>query len=172
MDLFDIAVAKKLVGGGGGGGGASNIILGEFTAQASEGIQTITIPYEGTGYPIIVRFMAETIPELVTDNKGFVIAFVGLAKYINNVPTYNSGYYDKMVVSASDITPNTAYETLNGSTVTMYGGDPMRTGASGAVRIKSATNIAINVETASGASDGWVGFRAGTKYHYEVIYSS
>ena len=171
MDLFDIAVASKLAGGGGGGGGASNIISGEFTTQASEGVQTITIPYEGTGHPIIVRIMAESMPALVDENKGFMVAFVGLSKYIDNTPTYNAGYYDKMVVAGAYISANTKFETPNGTNEAIYsGGTPTRTGWSGVVKIKSATEINVNVET-SGTS-GWVGFKANTKYRYEVVYSS
>lgn len=172
MDLFDIAVASKLAGGGGGGGGgASNIISGEFTAQASEGVQTIIIPYEGTGYPIIVRIVAESMPALVDENNGFMVAFVGLSKYIEQTPTYHAGYYDKMVIAGTYITPNTKFETTNGTNATIYSrGTPARTGWSGVVLIKSATEINVNVET-SGTS-GWVGFRANTKYRYEVVYSS
>ena len=51
MDLFDIAVAKKLAGGGGGGGGSSWELLAQkeysFSEEApttSTQIDTITVP--------------------------------------------------------------------------------------------------------------------------------
>ena len=58
MDLFDIAVASKLAGGG--GGGASKIVTGEFTTNTESGVQEITIPYEGNGYPVNIYIMSES----------------------------------------------------------------------------------------------------------------
>lgn len=54
---FHLASGERVVGtatGGGGGGGASNVVYGNFTTNASEGAQTINIPYSGSGYPIMV----------------------------------------------------------------------------------------------------------------------
>lgn len=46
--------------GGGGGGGATNFVTGTFTVGSTGGkVETVTIPYTGTGYPIAVLIYVE-----------------------------------------------------------------------------------------------------------------
>lgn len=59
MDLYNLVVAAKLTKGG-GGGGSSNVVTGEFTTNAAYGVQEITIPYSGNGYPISVCIMSKS----------------------------------------------------------------------------------------------------------------
>jgi hypothetical protein len=56
----DVASGKVFVASDGtittgtaGGGGASNFVHGEFHTESSAGSQSVTIPYTGSGYPIM-----------------------------------------------------------------------------------------------------------------------
>ena len=172
MDLFDIAVASKLAGGGGGGGGgdAPNMKMGNFTAQSTAGAQTITVPYDGSGYPIAICIAAESVPAISDETRGFVISYVGLANNLGTKPTYNAGYYDKMTTAHGSIITNKRYETSYSNSNQIYSqSTPARTGAADCVKIHSATTFEVNVED-SGAS-GFYGFRANVKYNYLVVYS-
>lgn len=45
----------------GGGGGSSNVVTGEFTTNEAYGVQEITIPYSGNGYPISICIMSKSL---------------------------------------------------------------------------------------------------------------
>lgn len=49
-------LASLIVNVASGGGGASNIVCGEFTTPSTTTASSLTIPYTGSGYPIIAYF--------------------------------------------------------------------------------------------------------------------
>lgn len=168
VNLFDIAVAKKLSGGGGGGGGASNIITGEFTTSSAAGPETVSVPYNGDGYPIRACFYCDDDSSMTGTNR-----CVGVFEFYKTdetiAPTYTAqSIADTGVVSSLyrySTTATTRYTYTRTSTKVFSNDDPSSV-ATKELCFRSKNSISIHVDDSS------IGFPTNTKYRYFIEYSS
>ena len=171
-------------GGGDSGSGASNFIQGTFTAGTAGTVQTINVPYTGSGYPIALAISVEG--GTYTNNSGNANA----QAWYDVIHQYAIGYYS---MSKCGATNNPQYVGTNifidGATVmnaykssasdnNIYSrnfnigeriyktGEP---GTSSTDIVTISTNTTIKVRIA-GESSGY-GFLSGLIYSYYVVYS-
>lgn len=165
--FYDLLLAKALAGGG--GGGPTNFIEGEFTTQATEGAQTITIPYEGSGYPIaLVLFAKGGTSDWYTDGDNKTVGAFYLVKYTtDDAPIYSGSGDENRATVVCSYKNNTGTYGQNGSVrgETFYGKDAI-VGYATCVRFKDNVTMSVFVTTGSG-----YGLAPETDYVYELVYS-
>lgn len=168
-------------GGGGGGGGATNFVQGEFHTDASgDVIQTVNIPYTGSGYPISVVVVLKeglggtnsTWPSLV---ERYAVGYWTCSKLNPNVaPTYDTGYSDdgdKAAVMAQykSSASGTSISNAGSTGHTLYGtDDPSDYYGYSMIEITSNTQFKCIVRNTVKA----YGLRKNTDYFYYIVYSS
>ena len=86
MDLFDIAVARKLSSGGGGGGGSSDFSTAEVVVQITDGL-VITAPYICEGEELLDTFISEsdTYNIIIPNGSGTVAVLID-SGIVHNTP--------------------------------------------------------------------------------------
>lgn len=156
------------------GGGASNLVTGTFTGVTAGENMAVTIPYTGTGYPLIISIVP-TGGGKVIDNliQRYVIWNFAAAKYNMGVaPAYagtstdTDGYstlamYKNSTSSASTRSQASAVKALFADT-----GDPTGSSSATCVLLNSATQITVKIATT------YYGFAQNVSYTYNIIYSS
>ena len=168
MDLYQKLIDSAL-GSGGGGGGGSNIVTGEFIANDGTGSQVVTIPYNGTGYPIAVFiYLTGGLEAIKTLHFCRAYETISLLK-VNpeSTPTYSGGGSDEMAV-------NVMYQSSNYGTFISFNGQKasamkqtLGTGSATSFAITSANTILFNL-----AEDNSVyGLFPNMSYSYYIIYS-
>lgn len=182
MDLFDIAVAKKLAGGGGGGGGSSNVVTGTFTPTAT-GTLDVPLAYTGTGYPIKVLLSVKggfNNPD--NDFYSLISQQAACVHYVEKIMTENAPDYETTSLenvnrssfinlrknSSSSAQSYDAQSTKNNSGFVVYGNRASLSSSTSAI-MKIASNTLLQVYVSDAGS---YGFRVGTEYEYVVVYSS
>lgn len=161
-----------------GGGGSTNIVSGDFTAGTAGTVQTINIPYTGTGY--IVSLMISVDGGLRGDyfynvtHQGACGMYCGSKYYATQAPDYtanNANYNGLTAVATTKGSSGTTYSTngvgSSGSTVRYTTADPSASSATSIVSITSKNVIKVFIS----ASDSGQGFLSGAKYNYVVVYS-
>lgn len=161
-----------------GGGGSTNIVSGDFTAGTAGTVQTINIPYTGTGY--IVSLMISVDGGLRgeyfynVEHRYACGMFCGSKYYVTQAPNYtanNANYNGLTVLGTIKGTSGTAYSNVgsgsSGSAVIYATADPSASSITSIVRITSKNVIKVFI---SESSSGY-GFLSGAKYNYVVVYS-
>lgn len=168
---------EKLTGTASGGGGASNYVTGTFTTQSTNGVQEVTIPYTGTGYPIAVIVEIEGGPyNPDSDWYNFIgryrVGFVSFVKTITNeAPTYGSGANNEgqvALIYKSSTSAATTYSAQGNGHFNLYASTPSSTTSQiyAAIKMVSDKKLAVYVSTGS------AGFKTDEVYRYHIIYSS
>lgn len=174
MDLFDIAVASKLAGGGGGGGGGANTVRGSIKTQSSAGVQTISVPYSGTGFPVFVAVFPSG--GSISGPISTIVQYHGVIAYMfmkgnANAPGYaGSGGDDNADVAYAykDSGTNASSRGMYGATSkTVFTQNNPSTTAAEVLKMSANNIIKINVATAND-----YGFVANADFEYVVVYSS
>lgn len=155
-----------------GGGGASNVVAGSFTTPVGDGVaETVSIPYEGNGYPIVVAIVADGYQSSNAwyNSKAFGTLFI--AKCLPGVaPDYSGGANDKCswnIIYASGST----YLNKDGATSnTTFSQQTPSSAPSLYGQIYIPNNKTFKYATNT-PSDSRYGFAQGVKYNYWVIYS-
>ena len=167
-----------------GGGGASNFVQGTFTAGTAGSVQTINVPYTGSGYPIALAISVEG--GTYVNGSGntnaqawydvihqYAIGYYSMSKCgTTNSPQYvgtNTFIDGATVMNAykSSASNNTSYSRNFSIGQRLYTtGQP---GTSVTDILTISTNTTINVRIA-GESSGY-GFLSGLIYSYYVVYS-
>lgn len=166
------------------GGGSSNIVTGTFTTGSTGGVvEEITVPYEGSGWPIVIIVYVEDGMH-VTDNtvnpewRNTVAyhatgMFAAVKAHFNSEPNYSS---TALRLTQNMTTTVTAYKSSS-STATSYGygGDPSAyvysprnpTGGNNysVAYMQSSTKLKIFVRSSN------YGFQPSITYRYIIIYS-
>lgn len=173
MNLYDLAIAKKLAGGG-GGGGSSNIVTGTFK-RTENGAFQLPISYEGAGYP--VRIFITVKGGIDCPNTDFydlvssgAFAMYSAQKSNPSVsPDYSSSdiknQLDFVYLRKSSTSNAHSFNAQNSIQNTLYK-ETATPSTSNWVVIKSNTNIQVWV------ADSNFGFRPNIEYHYTIEYSS
>jgi hypothetical protein len=155
-----------------GGGGASNYVTGTFTTESTSGIQTIDIPYTGTGYPLVVAVEIDggTHNPNITDwydliQRYAIGSWVAIRNNLSSTPNEYGTVFDVHKSSASSAT---SYTTLgNVNTLVFTNQDPSSTSSQvwQAIKVISATALKVYVHT-TGA-----GLAPNLTYRYHIVYS-
>lgn len=160
------------------GGGASNIVTGEFTAQSSTGVQSITLSYSGSGYPIMAYIVVKggayaSGTTWYNLKRLSAIAVWSLSKSnMATAPTYttsgaeNSGV--TLVLYKNNSSSSTSYARSGGQATNSFSSSDAANASSTCARFKSKTQLSIYASAASGT----YGFVSGITYQYVIVYSS
>lgn len=159
------------------GGGASNYIHGEFTTQSTAGVQTVTIPYTGTGYPI----MAVVVVKGGAYNSSNTTWYNSVQRYavgqwtmtksvMSTTPTYStSGAANQGVTTAiykNSTSTATTYSRTSAMTTNAFSSSNASNSGALCVRFKSKTTMSVYVNTTS------YGLLPDLDYEYFIVYSS
>ena len=162
----------------GGGGGASNIVTGTFTGATAGSVLTVSIPYTGTGYPLVIAIYPSegsynSSGTFYKKKQRYATCCYFAAKcYPSQSPTYPSSggsYGDTMtVVNVYKSSSSTSYSLTRGGEsnravfVTM---NPSES-TGGVVTMGSNKSMKAYIANTS------YGFAQGIEYKYWIIYSS
>lgn len=156
----------------------NRIVIGTFTPQSAEKgtVKTISVQYEGTGYPIaLIVFPSVGAYKSGSDFYTKVQRY-GINTYFavksdqGNAPTY-SGNTEinqveiRSIYKASD-SDATSYSTSGSMTFQLYRSGNPSAGPADVVSINSSTEIRVFVANTS------YGFISGIEYTYQIVYSS
>lgn len=153
----------------------SVFIQGEFTTNSSNGVQSITIPYGGSGYPIICSVVAKggvyentTWRDVVQQ---YTVGFWTMAKtYMSTTPTYEASgtanYGTVIVTYKNSTTSNDSYARTGSVNHNVYTSSNPTTTANAVVKFKENKTMAVYVN-----SSGY-GLLPNTVYSYYIIYSA
>ena len=156
-------------------GGASNVVTGTFELVGTGGATDISIPYTGSGYPIMVEICPKegaTNPNGTygsTVNRRKVGMYVACKNVATTAPYYSGGSNDTALIyaryknSTSDATVYSGSAVAAGAIYTTSGAGTSAAGD--VVKIKSPTTISVY-------GGGTYGFMMEVEYRYTVTYSS
>lgn len=160
-----------------GSGGASNLVQGTFTAQSSAGVQSVTIPYTGTGYPIAAMVFVSG-GAYNSDNstwydsvQRYAVGQWTMSKSVqSSTPTYTtSGTQNQGVTTAvykNSTSSSTSYTRTSAMNTNVFSSSDATNAGATCVRFKSSTSLSVYVNTSS------YGLLPGLKYQYIVVYSA
>lgn len=174
---FYTANGTRTQGTASGGGGASNVVEGSFTTQSSSGVQTISIPYTGSGYPISALIFVKdgayntAISDWYNSTQRYAIGLWGCTKAVTtSSPTYTtSGTQNQAVTFAiykNSTSSSTSYTRTSAMNTNTYSSSNASNAAATAARFKSATSLSIYVASTS------YGLMDSLEYQYIIVYSS
>lgn len=158
-------------------GGATNIVHGEFTAKSTYGKQSVTIPYTGNGYPIVVLIFVKggIANPNYTDwlnliaNKAYACYFACKRECLTTPDYTGNGSINLANVSVCYKNSTTSSLSFGGEVAVssdVYNSVNPSSSVNGVVRIQNATTMLFYVRNSSG------GFAQGIDYEYYIIYSS
>lgn len=169
----------------GGGGGASNYVTGTFTVSSTSGhVETVTIPYTGSGYPIAGLIYPEGGPYNNTSTGQttwynslvrYAVGFFSWAKSnTTTTPTFGtSGGQNQATVTViykNSTSTATTYTRTSSMTAYTYNSGNAAGTAANCVRFKG-NGKTLTYYTATGSSSGY-GLLPNITYRYQIIYSS
>ena len=174
---YDVTNLAELVVNVSGGGGASNFVHGEFTTQSSAGVQTVNIPYTGSGYPIMAYIVIKggayvSGTDWYNSMQRYAIGVWACSKSVmSSAPTYGTSGTQNQAVTMSiyknSTSSSTSYTRTSAMNTNTYTSSNATNAAATAVRFKSnAKTLSIYVNTSS------YGFLPNQDYEYFIVYSS
>lgn len=165
----------------GGGGGASNLVQGSFTAQTTTGVQTITLPYTGSGYPVTVMIAVQggaynPDTEYYSFIQRYTIAQFSMHKSVTtSVPTYTTSGAENQGVTEwiykSSASSAATYSRSSVMSTNSYSSSNAGNSGSLVCRFKNAKTMTVYVQAVNSSASTY-GFLAGITFDYSVIYSS
>lgn len=158
------------------GGGSSRLVTGKFTANSTTGVQNVTIPYTGNGYPIAAIVclsdgLTSANPAWYNLVHRYAIGFWAMFKNSQSTaPTYTtSGDANSAVTMTTyknSTTSATTYARGGDIGTNTFSSSNATAASSTCVRFKSATEMSIYI-----AATG-TGLAAGLDFDYIIVYSS
>lgn len=160
-----------------GGGGSSNFVHGTFTTQGSAGAQTVSIPYTGSGYPIMVVVVVNggaynsAVSGWYNSVQRYAVGQYTMTKAVmTSAPTYGtSGSQNYGVTTAiykNSTSSSTSYTRTSAMNTNAFSSSNASNSAALCVRMKSATSMSVYINTSS------YGLMPNTEYAYYIVYSS
>ena len=160
--------------------GATNLVHGEFTAQSSTGVQSVTIPYTGNGYPLMAYISVKGgaynntstgQTDWYNSMQRYAIGVWTMSKSImDTTPTYGTSGSQNQAVTMSiyknSTSSSTSYTRTSAMNTNTYSSSNASNAAATAVRFKSKTSMSVYVNTSS------YGLLPGITYEYWIVYSS
>ena len=174
IDVANYATVKVSVPAG---GGASNLVQGTFTTHNSAGAQSISIPYTGSGYPIMVVVVVNggaynsAISGWYNSMQRYAVGQYTMTKAVmTSAPTYGtSGTQNQGVTTAiykNSTSSSTSYTRTSAMNTNAYSSSNASNSAALCVRMMSAKSMSVYVNTSS------YGLLPNTQYAYYIVYSS
>lgn len=160
-----------------GGGGASNFVQGTFTTQSSAGVQNISVPYTGGGYPVsIMVYVAggaynSAISAWYNSMQRYAVGQWTCHKSVQtSAPTYaTSGTQNQGVTTAiykNSTSSSTSYTRTSAMNTNVFSSSYASNAALTCVRYHSGNVLSVYVNTSS------YGLLPGIEYQYQIVYSS
>lgn len=157
--------------------GLGNYIHGEFTTNSTSGVQTVTIPYRGTGYPIMIyicikggAYVPET--EWYTVIKRYSVGVWAMTKTeMSSAPTYTTSGIENqgvtMGIFKNSTTDAATFSRSSAMTTNVYSSSNPTAALNTVVRFKGdGTTLAVFVAASS------YGLLPEQDYEYFVVYST
>lgn len=157
--------------------GAANYVHGEFTANDTAGIQTVSIPYTGSGYPIMAYVVIKggaykTGTDWYNLVQRYAVGMWCMSKSdMSTTPdgTSSSNAANRAVVAViykNGTSSANVYMRTSSMTTMAYSTANPSAAALNCVRIHTATELKVYVNTSS------YGLAPGMDYEYFIVYSS
>lgn len=160
-----------------GGGGASNFVHGEFRTNSSAGVQTVSIPYTGSGYPIMCYICIKggayvSGTDWYNSTQRYAIGVWACSKSVmSSSPTYTTSGTQNQAVTMSiyknSTSSSTSYTRTSAMSTNTFTSSNASNSAANSVRFKgNAKTLSIYVNTSS------YGLFPNQDYEYFIVYSS
>lgn len=175
IDVTNYAAVNVNVSGG--SGGASNYVHGEFTTQSTAGVQTVTIPYTGSGYPVMAYVVIKggayvSGTDWYNSTQRYAVGVWSMSKSIfSSAPTYktsgNSNQAVTFAVYKNSTTSSTSYTRTSQMATNTFSSSNATNAAATCVRFKgNSKTLTVYVNTSS------YGLLPNQDYEYFIVYSS
>lgn len=158
-------------------GGTTNFVSGTFTTNASTGIQTISLPYTGSGYPV-AAVVCVSGGAYNTSNTAwydliqqYAVASWSFSKSVmSETPNYASSGTQNQGVTAivykNSTTSATTYSRTSAMTTNVLSTANPSASAAAVVKFSSPTQMKVFIADAS------YGLKSSLEYQYFIAYSS
>lgn len=173
---FYTAAGVKTQGTASGGGGATNFVSGTFTTGSSAGTGSVTVPYTGSGFPIMAYVVVDGGAYVSGTNwysslQRYAIGVWAMSKSVfSSTPTYTTSGTQNQAVTMSiyknSTSSSTSYTRTSAMNTNTYSSSNATNAAATAIRFKSNTSLSYYVNTSS------YGLLPSTTYRYFIVYSS
>lgn len=173
---FYAADGTETTGTASGGGGASNFVHGEFHTPSSSALGTVTIPYSGTGYPLVCYICIKggayvSGTTWYNSTQRYAIGVWSMSKSVySSAPTYaTSGTQNTAVTVAvykNSTSSSTSYSRTSAMNTNTFSSSNASASGATAVRFKSKTTMSYNTSTTT------YGLFPDQDYEYYIVYSS
>lgn len=173
---YDVTNLAELVVNVSGGGGASNFVHGEFTTQSSAGVQSISVPYTGSGYPIMIYVVIKggayvSGTTWYNSMQRYAIGVWACSKSVmSSAPTYTASGTQNQAVTMSiyknSTSSSTSYSRISAMNTNTFSSSNATNATATTVRYKSGNTLSVYVNTSS------YGLLPSQDYEYFIVYSS
>ena len=174
--IFFKSDGTQATGSSSGGGGASNFVHGEFKTQSSAGVQSVDIPYSGSGYPLMCYIVIKggayvSGTDWYNSVQRYAIGVWACSKSVmSSAPTYGTSGTQNQAVTMSiyknSTSSSTSYTRTSAMNTNTFTSSNATNAAATAVRFKgNAKTLSVYVNTSS------YGLFPNQDYEYWVIYS-
>lgn len=176
IDVTNYAAVDVNVSGG--SGGASNYVHGKFTTKSTAGVQTVTIPYTGSGYPIMAYVVIKggayvSGTDWYNSVQRYAVGVWSMSKSIfSSAPNYNtatgdSNYAVVCAIFKNSTTNSKSYTRTSTMNAITFGSLNATNAAATCVRFKgNSKTLTVYVNTSS------YGLLPNQDYEYFIVYSS
>ncbi len=158
-------------------GAASTFATGTFTTQSSAGVQSVSISYSGSGYPIAAMVFVEggaynsSNTTWYNSVQRYAVGQWTMSKSVtNSTPTYTtSGTQNQAVTTAiykNSTSSSTTYTRTSAMNTNAYSSSNASNAAATCVRFKGNKNMSVYVNTSS------YGLLPNLTYQYIIFYSA
>ena len=160
-----------------GSGGATNVVTGAFTTNSTAGVQSISLPYTGTGHIIAAHVFVEggaynSGNSWYNSMNRYTVAQWMMSKAVTTLsPTFttsgSANYGCTAWVFKNSTSAPTSYSRSSAMTTNTFSSSTATSAGATCVRFSSNKNMRCYVSATS-----TYGLLANTTYHYIVTYSS
>ena len=159
---------------------STTFVEGEFTTNSTTGVQSITIPYSGSGYPIMLSIVIKNgVYNNTSDGNStwynskqrYAVGYWDMTKAeMNTAPTYTtsgSNNYGSMMSTLKNSTSDNTNYTRSGSVnANVFSSSNPSNTAANCVKFKGNKELAVYVSTSS------YGLFPNATYSYYILYSA
>lgn len=159
------------------GAASSNFVTGTFTTPSSAGVSSLTIPYSGSGYPVMAYIVIEggaynsSVSAWYNSTQRYAIGAWAMSKSVmTSAPTYGTSGTQNQAVTMSiyknSTSSSTSYTRTSAMSTNTFSSSNASNAAATAVRFKGNTTLSYYTNTSS------YGLLPSTTYRYYIVYSS
>lgn len=157
------------------GGGASNFVQGEFHTNSSAGVQSVSVPYTGSGHPIMIYVVIKggaykSGTTWYSSTQRYAVGVWSCSKSVmSSTPTYTtSGTQNQGVTTAiykNSTSSSTSYTRTSAMNTNVFSSNNASNSAVNCVKYKSGNTLSVYVNTSS------YGLFPDYDYEYFIVYS-